>query len=234
VKTFDDAVAARVKLITVTEQVLYHIAELNLEADPKDVHQRILQAIDRKGLNPALQDMTWPELGTCLVVYWGLFGGRHRSRTLKDLKTKAGLLRRVKLEFPYLDEPRTLHSELTQFLRDMDRAWPATFWDALPRIGGLTVSECRARLEGVSPFQALVGWMLPALFEKYTGEKASLSRDPYSGEYVGAYGDFAEAVLCEANIRNTRAADKNTDGSLPYYKRASIARALTDVSQVIG
>jgi hypothetical protein len=212
----------------VATQTLHVIMEVNLRASPEAFRQRVLQA----DLDPALGGITWVELGSCLVVYWHLSGRRWWPRTRKDLRTKAELLRRVKLEFPGWDESNARHRDVMRIMRAGDTKPPLSVFDPLPAVGGFTVAEHCELLRGVSPFEALAGGVLPFIYERVTGKAATAGHDTAKeGDsedpvYCGGYVKFARAVLLEAGIRDTRAS-RNTP-----YADGSIARVLPRVQKL--
>jgi hypothetical protein len=225
-----DPEAARAMLLSglAKPQTLHLAVELILKNDPETVHARILQAVKGAGLNSALQNITWAELSSALAVYRCVGWDRKWKRMRKGLTQQSGNLRRIELNNPGWDEVSWLRHNASRARRAGDRVPPPSAWDALPRIGGLTVSEHCAllkRLKQVSPFDALVGRMLPKLYEGLTGKPTRTGRDAYNNRYTGEFLRFAEIVLREAGILDDRTGRP--------YSDASIARSVTKLRKTL-
>jgi hypothetical protein len=221
------------------------------EIDPEAVLLRMRQEIDTAQLSPALTGITWDELSTCLLVYVSLDA---RKRWTKDRKlieralkasrkvarlcqtgnfdeaAEAGKSQRQlewRLYWGDADATPGFLSE-SQFEVKYHKEYgclpPPGLFDNL-KVGGLTAAEHYANAKGLSAFEVIAGRMLPAIFEKYCGQRAGYTFDGSKARtnperYSHPYIDFAEIVLGELGVRVEGPFSNSRD-----YTRASIAAA---------
>jgi hypothetical protein len=194
----------------------------------KVAHARILEAIDAAGLNPALKQLTWEEMASCMVVYAFLESRKRRPRNLKQLRQAFKTVRRAKSECSWRPELGTALKELQEELEFVKQPSPdMECFDNLPKVGGLTVAEHYNGAQGLSAFEVLAGRMLPAVFEKYCGRPARYTRNAHYNSYSGQYVTFARIVL---QVLGVRPAGPFSDGD--GYADASIVEALRKVRRL--
>jgi hypothetical protein len=202
-------------------------AHIKLDDEAEAALSRIHEAFDTEHLDPRLKDATWDELNSCLLVYMFLDAGKRWTKKRKQVERQLSAIRRVERLFPPEVGASELRVRLERQLLLADNSPGPGFWDDLPEIGGLTVSEHCSNAGGLSAFEALAGRMLPAVFEKYCGQIAGYShhsdkRKTDPDRYTKPYIDFAEIVLGELGVRVSGPFSSGRD-----YKRAAIAAALT-------
>jgi hypothetical protein len=191
----------------------------------------VIKRIDAAGLNPALKHMRRLELAISMHIYTGLVYCKQWAKRRQKLEQAIEAVLQAWLLSPDTPELAEAHKRLMEQLEWGDFAsqegsyWDMPFHEA--PLGATTFVHYNRM--GLSPFDVLVGVLLPEVFERCCGERPGYTYSESEGD-KGDYVAFVRIVLEECGVTKEGPAygeDEFANG--PHYEDASITAALRKV-----